>query len=128
MDILPNELVEYTTTYLDSASLYNFSQTCHRYNYSNELKNRLKIDWTNPQNVIESLLNAVKCHDTILVQYIFKRIEALLYIESDSITANMVIIYKDDLLKLDPSLKNRLDKLDKDTATVDLLVYLNMFT
>lgn len=128
MDILPYEIVEYTTQYLDCKSLYNFSMTCHRYNFSNVLKRRLKIEWTNSQKVIEAFINACKCNDILLMDYIFKRIEALLYIEADTLTANMLVIYKDDVIALKPELTPIMTKFEQDVAIVDMLVYQNMFT
>jgi hypothetical protein len=92
------------------------------------LHNRLKIEWTNPQEVIEAFINACKCNDILLMNYIFKRIEALLYIEADTLTANMLVIYKDDVLAIKPELKAVMTKFEQDVAIVDTLKYLNMFT
>ena len=115
MDTLPIELLLKISTHLDSKSLYNWCQCCTRFNFSNILHHRIEIDWTCPPKIIQALLNALECHDDVLTNYIFTRIEALLYFESDALTPNMLIIYKDDVLQLEPNLTERFHQLEENT-------------
>ena len=63
-----------------------------------------------------AFLNALERHDDRLVDYIFKRIEFSLAYESDVLTANMVMIYRYDVIKLAPRLQARFSQLQIDTS------------
>lgn len=128
MEQLPPEILETIAHYLDSASLYCWSQTSKRYNFSHILKNRLKISWTDSHAIMMALLNALKRHDDRLVDYIFKRIESSLTYETDALTANMAMMYRYDILRLDPRLAARLTRLQINTNKCNRLILLQIFS
>ena len=115
MHTLPNEILYHIIKFTDSTSLYNWSQTSHRYNFSKILKHRIKIEWTNSQSIIDCFLRALENDDVVLVNYIFVRIEALILFESNALTSNMLLIHKYTILKKRPDLRIRVFRLERNT-------------
>lgn len=128
MEQLPQEILETIAHYLDSQSLYCWSQTSKRYNFSHILKNRLKISWTDSHAIIMALLNALERHDDRLVDYIFKRIESSFAYESDALTANMAMIYRYDILRLDPRLASRFTQLQVNTNKCNRQILVKIYS
>jgi len=92
-----------------------------------EYRTKLKaIEWTDSQAIVTALVKAIQLKDALLVDYIFFRIDALVYLESDVLTSNLVLMYKEYLLKLDSNLTPRLAQLEINVDRANRLIYFRM--